>query len=98
MQHACSITNATGVHGHIDDLLLHLRRLTGVGILQEKRPSTPQETFSAPITLLPFRRRAVSDDIISLAVGTMQHLSDHGSPLTELVVLILRQRIPDQQL
>ncbi len=41
MQHACSIANPTGVHGHIDDLLLDLRRLTGVGIRQEKRPSTP---------------------------------------------------------
>src|SRR5215471_6655944 len=48
MQHACGIANPTGVHGHINDLLLDLRRLTGVGIFQEKRPSTPQATRTAP--------------------------------------------------
>jgi hypothetical protein len=55
MQHTRGITNATGVHGHIDDLLLDLRRLTGVAILQQKGPSTPFEARPAPIALLAFR-------------------------------------------
>ena len=80
MQHACSITNATGVHGHIDDLLLDLRRLPGVGILQEKRTPTPQETFPAPVALLPFRRHPMLDNIDPLAIGAVQHLGNHRFP------------------
>jgi hypothetical protein len=71
MQYAGGIAHPTGVHGHIDDLLLDLRRLTGVGILQEKRPSTPQATRTAPIPLLAFRRGAMSHNICALAVGTV---------------------------
>src|SRR4029453_898134 len=81
MQDACSIANATGVHSHIDDLLLDLRRLPGVGILQEKCPSTPQETLSAPVALLPFKGRAMSHNINTLAIGTMHHLGNHGTPI-----------------
>ena len=66
-QYACGIANATGVQGHINDLLLDLRRLTGVGILQEKRPPTPQETLSAPVALFAFRRRAVAYNIRPVA-------------------------------
>ena len=78
MQYACSITNATGVHGHIDDLLLDLRSLASITILQEKRPPTPQETLPAAVALLAFQGRAMSHNIRTLAGGTMQHLSDHG--------------------
>src|SRR5262249_20924809 len=80
MQYACSIANATGVQGHIDDLLLDLRRLTGVGILQEKRRSMAQATLPAPVALLAFKGRATSHNINTLAVGTIQHLGDHGTP------------------
>jgi hypothetical protein len=41
MQYACGIADATGIHRHIDDLLLDLRCLTSVGIRQEKRPPAP---------------------------------------------------------
>ena len=81
MQYACGITNATGVHGHIDDLLLDLRRLPGVSIFQEKCPSTPQETLPAPVALLAFKGRAMSHNINTLAIGTMQHLGNHGTPI-----------------
>ena len=42
VQHPRGIANATRIHRHIDDLLLHLRRETGIGIRQEKHPSTPR--------------------------------------------------------
>jgi hypothetical protein len=83
MQHACGIANPTGVHGHINDLLLDLRRLTGVGIFQEKRPSTPQATRTAPIPLLTFRRGAMSHNICALTVGTMQDLRYHCGSLSK---------------
>src|SRR5712691_11009219 len=53
--------------------LKHLR------IFQEKRTPTPQETLPAPVALLAFRRRAMAHNIRALAVGTMQHLGDHGT-------------------
>ena len=59
MQDAGGIADATRIHRHIHDLLLDLKCLTSVGILQEKRPPTPQETLSAPVALFAFRRRAV---------------------------------------
>ncbi len=80
MQHACSITNATGIHGHIDDLLFDLRRLTGVAILQQKGTSTPFEARPAPIALLTFRRHTMLDNINPLAIGAVQHLDDHRFP------------------
>src|SRR6266702_5553542 len=90
MQHARGITNATGVHGHIDDLLLHLRRLTGVGIVQQKGPPTPLKARTAPIALLAFRRQTMSHDISPVTVWTMQHLGNHGPP-TKLVALVLNR-------
>src|SRR5262249_53895423 len=52
MQHAGRIANATGVHGHIDDLLLDLRRLTGIAIRQQRRVSNlgraPADVSGAP--------------------------------------------------
>ena len=54
MQHARSIANATGIQGHIDDLLLDRRRVTSVAIFQQEGPSTPLETRPAPIPLLAF--------------------------------------------
>src|SRR5207253_5819462 len=68
MQHARRSANATGVHGPIDDLLLDLRRLTGVAIRQEKGPSTPLEARPAPIALLAFRRQTMLDNIGLLAI------------------------------
>src|SRR5438067_12800131 len=82
MQHARRIANATGVHGHIDDLLLDLRRLTGVAIHQQEGPSTPLEAPAAPIALLAFRRQTMLDDIGPLAIGAVQHLHNHRCSLS----------------
>jgi hypothetical protein len=93
-----TMQRSPGIHSHVDDLLLDVRRLPGVGIFQEKRTPTPQETLPAPVALLPFGRRAMSHNIRTLALGTMQHLGNHGTPHTKLVTLVFQQRIPDQQL
>jgi hypothetical protein len=80
VQHAGGIANATGIHRHIDDLLLDRRRLTGVGIVEEKGPSTPLEAGPAPIALLAFRRQTMPDNIASSAIGAVEPLDDHRFP------------------
>src|SRR5215510_15906083 len=82
MQHARGIANAAGIHGHIDDLLLDLRRLTGVAIRQQKGPSTSLAARPAPITLLAFRGQAMLDNIGPLAIGAVQHLHNHRCSLS----------------
>src|SRR6266540_4768181 len=90
MQHARGIANATGVHGHIDDVLFRSRRLTGIGIFQQKGPPTSLKARTAPIALLAFRRQTMSHDIGPVTVWTMQHLGNHGPP-TKLVALVLNR-------
>jgi hypothetical protein len=80
MQDACGITDATGVHRHIDDLLLDRRRLPGVGIVEQKGPPTSLETRTTPIPLLAFRRQPMPDNIDPLAIGAVQHLGNHRFP------------------
>ena len=79
MQHPCGIANAARIHRHIHNLLLDGRRLTGVGILQEKRAPAPLKALPAAIPLLALRRRAMPDDIGPMAIGTVQHLGNHRS-------------------
>lgn len=81
MQHPRGITNPAGIHGHIHDLALDVRRLPGVGILQEKRPAAIGAR-ATPVALLAFGRRAMSHHICTLAVGTGQHLCNHGGSLS----------------
>jgi hypothetical protein len=97
MQYACGIADATGVHRHINDLLLDLRGLTGVAILQQKRAPTAFSTLSAAIALLAFRRFAMSDEVDSLAIGAVEHLSNPRVP-PSCVCRILTERISDPQL
>src|SRR6266704_5788770 len=80
LQHTRGIASATGVHRHIDDLLLDLRRLTSVGILEQKGPPAPLEARTAPIALLAFRRQTMLDNIGPLAIGAVQHLDNHRVP------------------
>jgi hypothetical protein len=68
MQHPCGIANAAGIQGHIDHLLLHLRRLPSVGILQEKRPPALWAR-PTPIPLLPLPCRAMAHNIDTVTVG-----------------------------
>jgi hypothetical protein len=77
-QYPRCIANAAGMQGHLDDLLLHVRRLPGVGLFQEKRPSAIR-TRPAPIPLLTFWSRALPDDISPVTVWTMQRLGNHGT-------------------
>ncbi len=65
MQHARCITNAAGVHGHVDDLALHLRRLTRVGIGQQEGP-TRTTLLAAAVPLLALPGLAMADDIRAL--------------------------------
>jgi hypothetical protein len=85
VQHPGCIANTARVHRHIDDLLLDVRRLTSVGILQEKCAPTIRAR-TAPIALLAFRRGAMPDDIGPVAIGTVQYLGDHRSPHSDWCV------------
>ena len=78
MHHPRRIANATGVHGHINDLLRDGRRLPGVGILQEKR-APMLRARATPLPLLAFRRGAMPDDSGPVAIGTVPHLGNHRS-------------------
>jgi len=70
VQDAGRIANATGVHGHIDNLLLHLGRLTGIGILQQEG-ATRTALLAAAIALLALTGLPMSDDIGALTVGAV---------------------------
>jgi hypothetical protein len=77
MQDTSRVANATGIHRHLDDLLLDRRRLPGIAIVQKKCVSPSLSALSAPVALLALTGVAVSDDISALAMGTMQDLDDH---------------------
>ena len=76
MQHASCIANATGVHRHVDDLLFDPGCVTSVGVIQQEGASVAQRLL-ATIALLALARRAMSNDICTLAVGAVQDLEDH---------------------
>ena len=76
MEHARGIPHATGVHRHVDDLLLDRGGVTGVAVIHQER---------APVAYRLVATRAwralaglpMSDDIGPLAVGAMQDLHNH---------------------
>src|SRR5262245_35849547 len=80
MQDAAGVANTTGIHGDVDDLLLHLKRVGDITIVQQNRTPTAESTLPAAVALLAFSRRAVPDNIGPLAIGAVQHLSDHRVP------------------
>src|SRR5262249_46483144 len=80
MQDAGGVANTTGIHGHVDDLLLHLKRLADISIVQQKRAPTAESTLRAAVAFLAFSRRAVPDNNGSLAIRAIEHLSDHRVP------------------
>ena len=98
MQHPRGITNAAGIHSHINDLALDLRRLTSVGILEEKRTAVIRAR-PAPIPLLALPCRAMSHNIGAFTMGAVQDL-DHLMPLARVgfLSLILLSRVADQHL
>jgi len=76
VQHAGGVANATGIQGHIDNLLLHRRRLSWVARVQEKgAPGTV--LLAAAVALLTLTRLGMADDIDPVTVGTMQDLENH---------------------
>ena len=77
MQHARGIPNATGIHRHVDDLLLDLGGVTGIAVLQQESASVAYRLL-ATITLLALTGLPMADDIGPLAVGAMQDLHNHA--------------------
>jgi hypothetical protein len=67
------IADPTGIHGHLDDLLVDLRRLTWVAIIQQEC-TTGTVLLSAPVPLLALTGCAMSHNIRTVAVGTVQDL------------------------
>ena len=62
MQHARCVADATGIHRHIDHLLLHIRGLTDVGVVQQKR-ATCAGLLSAAVPLLALPGLAMANDV-----------------------------------
>ena len=92
VQYACGVANATGVHGHINDLLFDRRRLPWVTIVQQER-ATGTALLAASVPLLALTSLAMADDIGSLAVRTVQELENHeatrsrwGCPASETLI------------
>src|SRR5262249_4202878 len=81
-QHPGRIANATRIQGHIDDLVLDRRRLTRVGIGQQKCSPTSRAR-ATPVALLAVRRGAMPDDIGALAIGAVEDLGHHHSSLSQ---------------
>ena len=70
------IAHTAGVHGHIDHLLLHLGRWTGIGIFQQEC-ATPTALRAAAVALLALPGLPMADNIGAVTVGAVQHLDDH---------------------
>src|SRR5712691_7258693 len=78
MQDACGVANPTGIHRHVDDLLLHRRRLPSITLVQQEgAPGTA--LLAAPVPLLSLTSLAMADDIGPLTVGTGQELENHDA-------------------
>jgi hypothetical protein len=77
MQHARSIPNATGVHRHVDDLLLDRGGVTSVAVLQQESAPVAYRLL-ATIALLALAGLPMSNDIGPLAMGAMQDLQNHA--------------------
>ena len=70
MQHARGIPNATGVHRHVDDLLLDGGGVPGVAVIQQERAPVAYRLL-ATIALLALAGLPMADDVGPLAVGAM---------------------------
>ena len=77
MQDTGGITNATGIHRHVDDLLLDLGGVTGIAVIQQESASVAYRLL-ATRALLPLPGLPMSDDIGPLAMGAMQDLHNHA--------------------
>jgi hypothetical protein len=64
------------MHRHVDDLLLHRRRLTSITLVQEEG-ATGTALLAAAVPLLPLTGLAMSNNMRALAVGTVQDVEYH---------------------
>src|SRR5262249_44741691 len=71
VQHPCGVTNATGVHGHLDHLLFDLRRLPCIAVLQQER-ATGTALLSAAVPLFALTGLPMADYVGPLTVGTVE--------------------------
>jgi len=70
LQPSGRVANPTGLHGHVDALLLALWRLPGIAGVQQQRAAASLSALAAALTWLALTSVAVSDDVGALAVGT----------------------------
>src|SRR5262249_19886570 len=77
MEHTRGIPNATGVHRHVDDLLLDCGGVTGVAVIHQERAPVAYRLLTT-IALLALAGLPMADDIGPLAVGAMQALHNHA--------------------
>src|SRR5438093_12467672 len=76
MQATCGVTNPTGVHRPLDDLVFALRRLPWIAIVQQEG-ATSTTLLAAPVPLLALSGLAMADNSRTLAVRTVQDLENH---------------------
>ena len=91
MEHASGVPNATGVHRHVDDLLLDLGGVTGVTVIQQESAPGAYRLL-ATIALLTLAGLPMSDDSGPLAVRAMQDLHNHA--ITRVAWGCSRSHIP----
>src|SRR5262249_23633532 len=77
MQHARGIPNATGVHRHVDDLLLDCGGVIIVAVIQQESARVAYRLL-ATIALFALAGLPMADDIGTLAVRAMQDLHNHA--------------------
>ena len=77
MQHARGIPNATGVHRHVDDLLLDRGGVTGAAVIHQESAPVAYRLL-ATIALLALAGLPMADDISPLAVRAMHDLHNHA--------------------
>src|SRR5713226_1146851 len=96
MQDACGVANPTGMHRHVDDLLLHRRRLPSITLVQQEgAPGTA--LLAAPVPLLALTSLAMADDIGPLTVGTGQELENHDATRSRWECLTSETLIEDSR-
>lgn len=88
------------MHRHVDDLLLHLSRVTGIGVMQQERAPLAC-VLAAAVTLLALTGRTMSDNVSALAVGAVQDLNDQNVTRWSwglFGLLYTQKRITDQHI
>ena len=78
MQDTCGVTNPTGVHRPLDDLVFDLRRFPWIAIVQQEG-TAGTTLLSAAVPLLALTSRTMADNIRTLAVRTVQDLENHDT-------------------